>query len=381
MSRLTPGYANEKGTQRYAKKFADSSGKGHYSDFLNTGIRLSSIGVGTFSGQATPEVDEQVAKIIAQAIASGINVIDTSAHYRYGRALAAIGAGLQMAFSQGYSRDEIFLVSKGGFLTLRGGKPDNLQQWFQQEIVAKGLGEEKDLARHIHLLSPAYMDYQIDLSRNLMGVETLDAFLIDQPEIHIADIGKENTNKKLLDVFVSLEKAVQENRIRGYGISSFESQRVETDDVLFQSITSMLGLAEKAARQATGDDTAKHHFKILQLPFNQVMTEGFARFNHATGQGNISSTLQAAYQLDVYVMASHTLLKGHLAQQSVDVVEQVMPLLKNPAQRAIQFNRSTPGVGTTLVGLSQLSHLSDIIDVSRQPPLDKKQYLSMYGKA
>jgi hypothetical protein len=33
-----------------------------------------------------------------------------------------------------------------------------------------------------------------------MGVETLDAFLVDQPEVHIPVIGKEATNRKLARV-------------------------------------------------------------------------------------------------------------------------------------------------------------------------------------
>jgi diketogulonate reductase-like aldo/keto reductase len=73
------------------------------------------------------------------------------------------------------------------------------------------------------------MNYQIELSRSLMGVETLDAFLVDQPEVHIPEIGKEMTNRRLEPVFALLERAVRENRIRAYGISTFEGFRVETD--------------------------------------------------------------------------------------------------------------------------------------------------------
>ena len=214
-----------------------------------------------------------------------------------------------------------------------------------------------------------------------MGVETLDAFLVDQPEVHIPLIGKDRLNQKLERVFTVLERAVRDGRLRYYGISTFEGFRVETDNPLFQSLTSMQGHAQKAAQAASGDEQARHHFRIVQMPFNQVMLEGFTRFNHATGQGNVASTLQAAYQLGVYVMASHTLLKGHLAQESVDVVTQAMPALANPAQQAIQFNRSTPGLGTSLVGVSTPAHLEDLLAVAKLPPLERKAYLAMYSKA
>jgi len=143
----------------------------------------------------------------------------------------------------------------------------------------------------------------------------------------------------------------------------------------------MQGLAERAAQTVTGDDHARHHFKIAMLPFNQVMLEGFTRFNTATGQGNVASPLQAAHQLEVYMIASHSMLKGHLAKQSVEVVEQQLASLPNPAQRALQFNRSTPGLGTSLVGMSTPEHLDDMLAVMREPMMDKKAYLGMFKKA
>jgi aryl-alcohol dehydrogenase-like predicted oxidoreductase len=84
--------------------------------------------------------------------------------------------------------------------------------------------------------------------------------------------------------------------------------------------------------------------------------------------------------LGVYLMASHTLFKGHLAGQAMDPVMQTMPMLANHAQRAIQFNRSTPGVGTTLVGISTPAHLDDVLAVAKQPPLEKTVYLKMYQR-
>lgn len=380
MTNLISGYATDAATQAYAKQHEEKVGKAHFSDFPDSKIKLSSIGIGTYGGAADEVVDAEIGQIVSRALQSGINVIDTAAHYRYGRSLVAIRAGLLDALSQGFSRDSMFLVSKGGFLTFRGGVPEDFENWFDSEIVQKNLGSKEDLVNQVHLLSAAYIDYQIDLSRQLMGVETLDAFLVDQPEIHIPVIGKEVLNQKLLPVFTALEKAVAENRIRHYGISTFEGMRVETDHAMFQSITSMQGLAEKAAQAVTGETGAQHHFKLIQMPFNMAMTEAFTRFNQATGQGNVSSSLQAAYQLGVYVMTSHTMLKGHLATQTLDEVRSRMPGLVNPAQYAIQFSRSTPGIGSALVGLSHIEHLNDALSVAQQPPMGKQDYLSLYQK-
>ncbi|AGA34865.1 aldo/keto reductase [Thioalkalivibrio nitratireducens DSM 14787] len=378
-----PGYANAKATRAYAERHvkAGDGAEGHYSEYTRSKLRLSSLGVGTFGGAATPEVDGRMAAIVARALCSGINVIDTAAHYRYGRSLAAVGTGVRVALNAGVPREAMFLIGKGGFLAFPGGPPADFDRWFEREIAAQRLGSRQHLAKGAHLLTPEYIDHQLDLSRRLMGVETLDVFLVDQPEVHIPQIGKEETSRKLEPVFALLERAVRENRIRGYGISTFDGFRVETDAPLFQSLTSMQALAERAARAVTGDERARHHFRLAMLPFNQVMPEGFARFNTATGQGNVASPLQAAHQLEVYVMASHTLLKGHLARQSVDVVAERLADYPNPAQRALQFNRSTPGLGTSLVGLSAPEHLDDLLAVAGRPLLERRDYLGMYRRA
>jgi len=374
------GYATASATRAYTKAQGGEFPPGHYSDFLATGIALSSLGVGTFGGAATDAVDAQIAQIVARALESGLNVIDTATHYRYGRSARAVGAGLKQALAAGVPREAVFLISKGGFLLFPDGPPRNINEFFQREIVAKGLGAREDFAGKAHVLSPAHLDRQIDLSREAIGVETLDAFIVDQPEVQIAEHGKPELIRKLDRAFVALERAVQSGRIRYYGVSSFHSFRAHTDDKLFLSLASLVALAERAAQEVFGDGAA-HHFAIVQLPFNAVMLEGFARFNQVTGQGNEASTLQAALQLGLYTMASHSLFKGHLGKQSLDAIQRALPKATTHAQRALQFNRSTPGLGTSLVGVSQGRHLDDVLAAARLPLMAKQAYLSLFQKA
>jgi Predicted oxidoreductases (related to aryl-alcohol dehydrogenases) len=242
-------------------------------------------------------------------------------------------------------------------------------------VVAKGLGKEEDLAQNVHCLSPEYIAWQLDDLRSQTGLETLDVFLVDQPEVHIPLIGKERMYQKLLQVFSVLEQAVKENKIRYYGISTFNACRVETDHTLFQSLTSLIGLAEKAAGEGN-----RHHLRVVELPFNALMPEAYTRFSQVTGQGNIGSTIQAAFQLKLTVMASHTLGKGLLAREEIPSLQEGIPELANAAQRAIQFVRSTPGIGVTLVGMSSPLHLADFLAVAKQLPLPKERYLAMFEK-
>ncbi len=373
---LIPGAANSLASKKYAERFiAAGLPEGHYSDFLNTRIKLSSLGVGTFPGAPDEVTDLAVAAIVAQALQSGINVVDTGANYRYGRAGRAVGAGIAKALQAGIQREEFFVLGKGGFLTFPEGKPDDLDRFFAQEVEAKGRGKKEDLAHDIHCLSPEYLLWQLDELRAQTGLATLDAFLVDQPEVQIPLIGKEQVYRKLIDVFAALEGAVAEGKLRHYGISTFHACRVETDNPLFQSMTSLLGLAEKAAGEGK-----RHHLRIVELPFNALMPEAYTRFSQVTGQGNIASTIQAAYQLKLTVMASHSLGKGLLGREEVPSLQQAMPDLANAAQRAMQFVRSTPGIAVTLVGMSNPMHLSDFLAVAQQEPLQREQFLAMFEK-
>jgi aryl-alcohol dehydrogenase-like predicted oxidoreductase len=375
---MVSGSATRAGTEALARNAACASG--HYSDFLNQHLKLSSLGVGTFPGAATDAVDAAYADIVARALASGINVIDTAAHYRYGRSMRAVGEGLRRAFAAGITREQVYVIARGGFLRFDDGPPEDLDAWFETRIARRGLGTREDLTG-MHCLAPGYIAAQIDELREATGLETLDAFLIDQPEVHIPRLGKEELNRRLQTVFAVCEQAVRQDKLRSYGIATFDALRVETDHALFQSLPALLGLAESAAALVQRDGQARHHFRVIQLPFNQAMNEGFTRFSQATGQGNVASTLQAAHQLKIFVIGSHGLAKGALAAQCADALRGAMPDFANDAQRALQFNRSTPGLGVSLTGISTAAHFDDLLAVAARPPLARETYLGLYHRA
>jgi aryl-alcohol dehydrogenase-like predicted oxidoreductase len=346
---------------------------------LNLHLKLSSIGIGTFPGAATDAVDEAYARIVRAAAAAGINVFDTAAHYRYGRSAVALGEGLRRAFADGVAREQVFVVAKGGFLAF-GGPPGDAERWFDANVAARGLGSRTDLAGQ-HCLSPEFIASQIDAVREAIGLATIDAFLLDQPEVHVPVIGKERTHRKIAEVFAALEEALARGKIGCYGISSFAALRAETDAAVFQSLAALQGLAEQAAARVHGSAAGRHGLRVVQLPFNQAMTEGFTRFSQATGQGNVASSIQAAHQLRIYVMASHALGKGRHAREGNDAVRAALAGLPNDPQRALQFCRSTPGIGTALVGISTPAHLDDALALARTPPMAKADYLRLYERA
>jgi len=379
-SRLIAGAATRAGTERYVATFGAGLPPAHYSDFLHLHFKLSSLGVGTFPGAASDEVDAACSDVVERAALAGINVFDTAAHYRYGRSARALGAGLARAFAQGVAREQVFVIGKGGFLLWEEGPPPDIEAWFESNIVAKGLGRREERVQ-AHLLTPQHIAWQIDRLRSLTGLATLDAFLIDQPEVAVPVLGKEAVQRRLEQCFAVCEQAVRAGRIGCYGVATFESLRVETDAPLFQSLPALLGLAERAARLVHRDDRARHSLRVVCLPFNLAMTEGFTRFGQATGQGNVASALQAAHQLRLFVVGSHALLKGHLATRDDPAVAAAAIGCANPAQRALQFNRSTPGLGVSFAGMSTPAHLEDLLAVARLAPLERSRYLALYERA
>ena len=65
----------------------------------------------------------------------------------------------------------------------------------------------------------------------------------------------------------------------------------------------------------------------------------------------------------------------------MDTVAARLADLPNAARRAPQFTRSTPGLGTSLGGISRPEHLDDLLAVAALPPLERQAYLGMYRKA
>jgi predicted aldo/keto reductase-like oxidoreductase len=88
------------------------------------------------------------------------------------------------------------------------------------------------------------------------------------------------------------------------------------------------------------------------------MAEAFTHANQAVA-GESVSLLEAASRLGIYVMTSASIYQGQLARGLPPVIGQFLPGLTSDAQRALQFARSTPGVGSALVGMKSTAHVEE----------------------
>jgi aryl-alcohol dehydrogenase-like predicted oxidoreductase len=170
--------------------------------------------------------------------------------------------------------------------------------------------------------------------------------------------------------FQLLEAAVGEGRIRLYGTATWNGYRQP------QTATDYLCLAEleRIAREVAGPS---HHFRVVQLPYNLAMTEAFTRANQPL-DGEVVSLIEAARRLDLYVMTSASIYPGQLAKKLPPIIAELLPGLETDAQRALQFVRSTPGVGTALVGMKQRGHVDENACVGAVAPLARDAFAKLF---
>ena len=84
-------------------------------------LKLSSIGIGTYLGNADEATDLSYTRAIVRAVQLGVNVIDTAVNYRFQRSERSIGEALKiLANEHGIAREDLFICTKGGYLLFDG---------------------------------------------------------------------------------------------------------------------------------------------------------------------------------------------------------------------------------------------------------------------
>ena len=80
-------------------------------------------------------------------------------------------------------------------------------------------------------------------------------------------------------------------------------------------------------------------------------------------------------------MASASVYQGQLTRNLPPVVAQFIPGLESDAQRALQFVRSTPGIGTALVGMKSAAHVEENAEVAGVSPLLPADFAKLFTPA
>ena len=372
MAPLIPGSATAEGTTRYADRFAGRLPAEHFRGL--DGLRCSTVGVGTYLGREDAATDVLYQDAIARALELGLNVIDTAVNYRHQRSERSIRTALETAIRRGaIGRDEVVVATKGGYIPFDGAVPRDARAWFTAMYLETGIVAPGDVAGGSHCMTPRYLRDQIERSRANLGLETLDVYYVHNPEAQLEAVERPAFLARLRAAFEALEAAVGEGKIRRYGTATWNGYREDPSAPGYLSLEELVA----AARDAGGPD---HHFKVIQLPYNLAMPEAFTRANQPV-QGELVSVLEAARRLGVYVMASASIHQGQLTKNLPPAVAELLPGFATDAQRALQFVRSTPGIGTALVGMKSVVHVEENAEVAPTPPMPWERFQRFFSAA
>lgn len=143
---------------------------------------VSSIGLGTYLGDSTDEVDEEYHDAIVRAVEHGVNVIDTAINYRHQRSERTVGRAIRDTDTD---RESILVATKGGFVPFDTGRPDDPGAYIQTEYIDPGVIEPADLVQGIHSIAPAFIEDQLDRSLVNLDLDVIDLYYVHNPETQL----------------------------------------------------------------------------------------------------------------------------------------------------------------------------------------------------
>ncbi|MDX1688668.1 MAG: aldo/keto reductase [Candidatus Promineifilaceae bacterium] len=279
---MLTGYATAEGTQAYAEDYPEID----YRPLNETGWLVSPAGFGGY------RVDVSIGdhhRALRHALLNGVNLVDTSSNYAGGGSEKLVGTVLRRLDDEGHvSREAVVVVSKGGYL-----QGENYKISQQRKEAGNPFPDLVEYAEGLeHCIHPEFLEHQLGRSLNRLQMETLDVYLLHNPEYYLnwawkAGVELEEARaeyyRRIELAFRHLETEVAQGRIRYYGISSntFPSPAGALD---FTSLARVWELAESI-------DT-DHHFRVIQLPMNLLETEGVTEPNQPEEESVIAFARQ-----------------------------------------------------------------------------------------
>ncbi len=363
-------YATNEGTARYRERSENKVPHDHFRE--SQGLWMSSIGFGSYLGNYDEATDIRYRDAVVRAVELGCNKIDTAINYRFQRSERSIGAGLDILFNDGKaSRDEIIIASKGGYIPFDGAPPRDMNTYFIDTFVKPGIATPNDMVSGSHCMTPRYIENQLECSLKNMGLECIDIYYLHNPEEQLQEVTREEFYKRIKDAFEMLERKVSQGKIRTYGTATWNGYRQEPTALGYLSLEELLGIAKEVAGE-------EHHFKAIQLPFNLAMPEALTLKNQSL-DGQMTSVVEAAWRMGITVIASSSLLQSQLSKNLPDFIGECLTGLETDAQRAIQFVRSTPGISSALVGMSNINHVDENMKVAKIPPASIDNFVKLFA--
>jgi len=368
------GRATPEGTARFAARFDKLPGHFRRPDRLT----FSSLALGTRNGEIEGVDDMLYRSAVATLLEGGVNVFVTALSDRMMASERCLGASLERAFREGVAtRDEVILVTKGGYLSvdpdLAAGR-GSARRYLVESYIDTGLVDPDRIVHGVHCLDGPFLRDQIERSRRNLRVETLDLYLLEEPELHLPECGAEEFRDRMLRAFEALEGAVSDGAIAAYGLCTWDGfLRPHTD----RGHLALLDVFDWALEVGGGD----HHLRAVQLPYSVAMAEAFRLDSQIGPTGHTDAVLSTLRGTGTAVLASAPLVQGRALGRLPDVVEEVFPGLASDAQRCLQFVRSTPEVTTAVVGMRDPDHVDENLAVAEHAPATPEKIEALFKRA
>lgn len=371
--KLRPGRATAEGTSRFAKRRDAAADHFAHPDEL----WLSSIALGTLRGDPGGVDDLLYRSAVPEILERGGNVFDTALSDRLQTSERALGRALDRAFrEQRVARDEVVIVTKGGALTPdpeRARDHASAQRDLYSTYIESGLLALSEVIQG-HSMAPRFLLDQIQRSRQNLGLETLDLYLVQEPEILLRKLGPDRFHEALRKAFEALEGAVQRGWIGAYGLASWDGFLLPDSD---RSHLSIVDLLEAALDVGSAD----HHLRAIQLPYGLAMGEGAALESQLGPDGHSRAFLDTLHDTGTAVLASVPLYGGRLVGRVPDFVRRAFPEAPSDATAALQFVRSTANVSCAVVGMRDPAHVEENMQLARIPRADPEVPRQLFARA
>jgi aryl-alcohol dehydrogenase-like predicted oxidoreductase len=368
--------ATREGTWRYRDRFGDSFGRTYFRRF-GPGV-VSSIGVGTYLGDPTDAVDDRYHAALVAALEHGVNLVDTAVNYRCQRSERVVGRALSDA---DVDRDEVVVATKGGFVPFETERPTDPADYVHREFLDTGLVSPADLARGSHCLTPAFVDAMLDRSLSNLGLDRVDLYYLHNPETQLHARSRDEVYDLLERSFTRLEERRAAGDVGAYGVATWAAFRVPPAHDQYLSLAEVIARAERAA-DAVG--ASEPGLAAIQLPFNVTMADAFTVAAHGDSdgdgdgdEGGRQSALRYAHERGLDVFTSASIGQGELARSIPATVDAELAG-DTPAQRALNFARSAPGVTAALVGASRTDHVAENVAAGTFDPLGARAFDAVF---
>ena len=349
-----PSHATVAGATRYADRFRQQLATDFYRS-SPLGAPISSIGLGTYLGDATDVVDAEYVSSARRSIASGINLLDTAINYRCQRSERALCVAIQAAVQAGEAtRDELVVCTKGGYIPLDRSTPASradYQAYVQREFIDTEILLAQDIVAGGHSLAPRFIRYCIAKSRQNLGLRSIDVYYIHNPEQQLGSVSADELYERLEATFVVLEEAADRDEIAHYGIATWDGLRTGPDQSGHLSLERVVQAAERVGGK-------EHRLRAVQLPVSLAMSEA-VRMPTQSVNGRPLTVLEAAGELGLAVISSATLMQGRLTTGLPPGIREHFRELESDAQRAIAFARTIDGLDACLVGMKSAAHVEE----------------------